>query len=125
MLFVAHSHVWRNGTGDEGVACYGTALANNGFTAKNGCIRVNCYIVLNGRVTFTALQALSCSSGKSAQGNTLINFYVLTNDSGFTDYYACSMVDKEIFAEGSTRMDICTSTAVCMFSHDTWNHRNT
>ena len=35
------------------------------------------------------------------------------------------MIDKEIFADGCTRMDVDTGFAVCLFRHHTRDKRNT
>ena len=47
------------------------------------------------------------------------------DDGCFTDYDAGSVVNKEIFADGCTRMDVDTGFAVCLFRHHTRDKRNT
>ena len=46
------------------------------------------------------------------------------DDGGLTDNDAGSVVDKEVFADGGSRMDINTGFAVCLFRQHTRNQWN-
>ena len=64
-------------------------------------------------------QFLTAFGGKGTKCNTLIQFDMAADDGCFTDYDAGSVVNKEIFADGCTRMDVDTGFAVCLFRHHT------
>ena len=70
-------------------------------------------------------QFLTAFGGKGTKCNTLIQFDMAADDGCFTDYDAGSVVNKEIFADGCTRMDVDTGFAVCLFRHHTRDKRNT
>ena len=70
-------------------------------------------------------QFLTAFGGKGTKCNALIQFDMAADDGCFTDHDAGTVVNKEIFADGCTRMDVDTGFAVCLFRHHTRDKRNT
>ena len=66
-------------------------------------------------MSFYTLQLLAFSRRKTAERYALIDLYIVTNDRGLANNDSGSMVNKEIFADGSARMDINPSQAMRVF----------
>ena len=96
--------------GDPGITTNGTALANDGVSAKNCCSGINCYIVFYSRVAFFVLKRFFYAQGSKCY--TLIYFYIVSNNSSFANYNTCCMVNKEGLADSSARMNIYASLSV-------------
>ena len=69
------------------------------------------------------LKLLSASGRESSNSHSLIYLDIVTDNSGLTDHDTCSVVNKEILANGGTRMDVNTGLAVCVLCHHTWDER--
>ena len=57
--------------------------------------------------------------------HTLINLDILSNHRGLTDHNTGTVVDKKIFSDRCSRMDVDPGQAVCMFGHHTRDQRHT
>ena len=104
----ADSRVCRNGARDERVTADDGILSDSGLTAKDGCSGVNDDVVFDGRVTFLARKLLAASCRKSADSNALVDLNVLADDGCLTYYDARAVIDEEMLADRSTRMDVDT-----------------
>ena len=75
-------------------------------------------------MTLHTRKLLSFSCRKSAKGNSLIQLHIISNSSRFTDYYASAMVNKEIFPNRSTWVNIYSCVVMSILCHNPWNKRN-
>ena len=66
-------------------------------------------------------QYLAASGRKCAKGDALVQLYIVSNLGGLAYYYASSVVDKEIPANGGSRMDVNTGQTMGIFRHHTGN----
>ena len=66
-------------------------------------------------------QFLSTLCRQSTECHTLIQFYMFSDYSCLADNNASTMINKEIFSDGCSRMNINSGFAVCMLGHHTWN----
>ena len=69
-------------------------------------------------------QLLSSSCGQCTKSHTLIDLYTITDDRCLSNYHTSTMVDKEIFSNGCSRMDVNTCDAMGIFGHDTRDQRH-
>ena len=75
-------------------------------------------------MTALVSELLASSCGKSSERYSLIELDIVSDNGSLTDNYACAVIDKEVLAYGSSRVDIDACGAVSIFRHDTWNDRN-
>lgn len=102
----------RYGLSHERAAGNDDALSDHCFTAEDGSTGIYGYMIFNCRMTLLAGQLLSAPGGQGAQGNALIEFDIVADLCGLTDNYACTVVDKEVFADGGAGVDIDSSPAM-------------
>lgn len=81
-------------------------MTDNRIAAQNGSAGINGYIVFNRGVPFDTAQFLASPGRKSADGDTLIDFYIFPDDGGFADYDAGAVVDEEIPTDGGAGVNI-------------------
>ena len=60
----------------------------------------------------------------STQCYSLIDLDMTANDAGGADYYPCTVVDGEIIANLSGRMDVDARFAMRHLGDDAWNQRH-
>ncbi len=114
----------QDGLRHEGISRYYGICTNNGLATKNGCIRIDNYIVLYGWMTFDTGQLLALSGRQRTKGNPQIDFYIISNIGSFSINDSGSEVNKEIFTNIGTRIDINSCLTMCIFCHDPWNKRH-
>ena len=120
----ADAGVGVDGACDEGVSADDCVFTYDGIAAENGGSCVNGDIVQNCRVALFARKSLAASRGKSSQRNALINLHILADDCGFANHNAGTVVDKEVLADGCTRMDVNARFGVGVFCHESRENRN-
>ena len=54
----------------------------------------------------------------------MVNLDVLADDCGFANHNACAVIDKEVFADGCTRMDVDARFGMGIFGHESRENRN-
>ena len=123
-VFHAHAGVGTYGIRDEGVAADDGVFAHDGVSAENGCPCVNGDVVLDGGVTLFAGKFLAASCGKGAEGYALVNLHVLADDSSFANHDAGAMIDKKVFADGGSRVNVDARSGVRVFGHQSRKHWN-
>ena len=67
---------------------------------------------------------LSAASRKCAERDALVNLDILADHCGFANHDACAMIDKEVFADGCTRMNVDARFGMGIFGHESRENRN-
>src|SRR6056297_4268204 len=78
-------------------------------SAQNCCTGIDYHIVFNNWVPQNSFNGISIFIERKtfgSEGHSLVYFYVITDNACRTNYYACSVVDCEIFANLRTWVDI-------------------
>ena len=107
-------------TADNGIVSYGDA-------AENCTVTIYDDIVLKNGMAVDAFDRFSLSvKGEtlSPESDSLIEFYVVADDTGSTDNYSCTMVNGEVAADGGSGVYINTRFTVGHLGDDTWNKRH-
>ena len=91
------------------------------LAAQNGGIRVDRNPILNVWVSFTTLfdaALIIFLEASRAQGNPVIEFYVVPDNAGFADDDTGAMIDEKIITDLSAGMNIDSCPAVSPFGHN-------
>ena len=70
-------------------------------------------------MTLYAGEFLAAPGGKCTDGHALVDLNVFTDDGSLADYDTGTVIDKEVFADGCTRMDIDSGCGMRIFGHQT------
>ncbi len=101
-------------------------MVSNGDASQDRSIGIDSDMILYdgmaGNVQHIAV--LVVSEALRTQCHTLIERDVIADDCCLADDYACTVVNSEILAYLSTRMDVDTCLRVCLLSDDTWQYRH-
>ena len=106
----------------------GTFSVTHGHASQNGSIGINDYIIFQNRVsgnTFDGIAIVVQREAFGSQRDTLIEFYVIANDTGCTNHHACSVVYCEMMSYFCSRVDIYSGFRVCHFCNVSGNQRYT
>ncbi len=109
--------VGRDAVGDPDVSADDGTSADGDIT-EDGGTRVDDDFVFEVGVSFDAFDGVAVFvEGETfcAEGDTLIEADALSDDSGFTDDNACSVIDKQPFGDRGPGMDIDTCQGVGAF----------
>ena len=98
-------------------------MMTNRDASQDGGIRINCHVVLDDWVTrhVQHVAVLIVFKALGTQRHTLIECHVITDDTRLTYYHTRSVVNRKVFADGSSRVNIDTRLRVSLFCDDTWN----
>ena len=86
--------------GDKDVGADDGVPSDDGAAAQDGSTGVNGHMVFNGGMTLFSLQRLATAGGECAQGDALVDLYMVTDGGGFADNDTGAVVNEEIFADG-------------------------
>mgnify|MGYP001016507326 FL=1 len=107
----AYLRAFFDGFRDKRVTTDHNTLFDDGLSAEDGSTGVDRDVVPDGRMTAHIPKLLSALGGERAECYTLIELDMAADDGCFTDHDAGTVVNKEIFADGCTRMDVDTGFA--------------
>lgn len=95
--------------------------------AKDRRIRIYRDMILHDRMTRlvdrTALEIVR--EVLCAEGHTLVECDMVSDDAGLADYDTCTVVDCEILANAGSRMDVDSGSGMRQLGHDAGNNRDT
>ena len=103
-------------------------MPNHGAPAQNSGVRVNDDAVFDRRMPLVAANQLAIGvrwKAECAQGNSLIQLYVLANFARFADHDAGAVINEEVFTDGCSRIDVDPGLLVSPFGHHARNKRHT
>ena len=69
-------------------------------------------------MTLYICKLLSLSGRQSAQGNSLIKLHIIADFRSLSDYYACSVIDKEILSDLRPGINIDPGFSMGVLRHD-------
>ena len=96
----------------------------DGDAAKNCRIRVDDNVVFQYRMAENPLNWFPFFVERKAFGaesNSLIQFYIVANNSSLSNYHTGAMVDRKSVSDGCTRVNIDSCFGMCHFCNDTGN----
>ena len=104
---------------EPNVTTDGRVVANGNASQHRG-IRVYGHVVLDDRVTghVEHIALLIVLEALGTKGNTLIEGHVVADDTGLTNHHTRTVVNREIFADPGTRVDVDTRLRVGLFSEN-------
>ena len=100
------------------------AAFSDGDSAQDGGVGIYDDVVFQDRVARDSLDRIAVLiqwETLGSEGDTLVELHVVADDAGGTDNHTRAMVDGEVVADGSLRIDIDTRLRVCQFRHHSWN----
>ena len=110
--------------GNECVTADNNAFLNDGLAAEDRCTGVDRNIILDRWMSAHIAQLLTTLGRERTERHALIQLDMFPDDRCLTDYDTGSVINKEIFADRGTRMDIDTGLRVCLLRHHTRNQRH-
>src|SRR5699024_1178173 len=110
----AYFRVRRHGLCNESISSDNAVFPDHGISTKDGGIRVDRHMVADGRVSFQSGKLLSVSCRQRPQRHALIKFDIVTDLGRLPDYNSGAVVNKEIFSDSGSRIDIdpCSSMRI-------------
>ena len=113
--------------------CYPHIAANYGavaygYTTKYCCARIYHHIVFYNRVASYSFYGVAVVVGWEAfcaECYALIYFYMFAYNASLANYYACAVVDGEIFADTSSWVYVDACVGMCQFADYAWYYRHT
>ena len=99
-------------------------MTNHGVSTEDCSICINHHVVFDGRVAFrTANQFAVRIGGKAqcAERDPLIDLHMGSDFTSLSDNHTGAVIDKEVLADASSRMDIDTRLFVSPFTHHSWD----
>ena len=100
------------------------AAFSDGDSAQDGGVGIYDDIVFQDRVARDSLDRIAVLIQRETLGSechTLVELHVVADDAGGTDNHTRAMVDGEVVADGSLRIDIDTRLRVCQLRHHSWD----
>lgn len=85
----------------------------DGDTSQDGGVGIDNHIVFQYRVagnSFDRIPLLVAGEALGSQGDSLIQFHVVTDDAGRSDDYTCAVVNSKVVSDLGTRMDVDTGS---------------
>ena len=110
--------------GNERITADNNAFLDDSLSAEDGCTGVDRNIILDGRVSAHITQLLTALGREGAERHSLIQLHVFTDHGRLTDYDTGSVINKEILADRSTRMNINDALRMRFLRHHTRNQRH-
>lgn len=114
-----NNRVFRHGFGNPNVTANGAVFAYYRVASQYGGIGVNSDVIFYSWMAFCVFHLFF--NLQSPQGNALVYFNMVFNDTGFTNNGSSGMVNKKTVANGCARMNIGSRFTMGIFAHQSWD----
>ncbi len=123
-FFVGDERVGGNGAEDECVSADGAAGSDYRTPAENSGVRVDGDVIFDVRMALDSFDNVTFFiffETAGPEGHAMVELDAITDDARLADHHTGAVVDKEMFADGGTGVDVDSGLAVSPFGHDPWD----